>query len=146
MGNRKVICAGCSGIYLAERTHFYRKKRCCGLDDCYAVIDKKIKHSNYEKQRRKYSNGTHRRGVEPSLRKLIMDRDNNICVLCCEDKDRLQVHHIVPVSKSGSDHESNLITLCSQCHTIVHQKGDERYVEEFKDYTKIWERETAKSG
>lgn len=31
------------------------------------------------------------------------------------------VHHIVKRSKGGSDAESNLITLCSLCHTMAHE-------------------------
>jgi len=143
MGNRKVICAGCSQLYPTETTDFYRNKRCCGLDSCREVIDNKIKHYNYQKQRRKYENGTHRRGVEPFIRKLILDRDRNSCLLCFNNTGRLEVHHIVPVSKQGTDEVTNLISLCHKCHTTVHQEGDEKYVEEFKDYTTLWEKVSA---
>ena len=139
MGIRKVICAGCSELYSAEKTHFYRKKRCCGLESCVESIDKKIKHNNYMKQRRKYDNGTHRRGVEPMLRSLILNRDNHMCRVCDSSCTNLQVHHIVPVSKGGDDKITNLITLCNTCHTIIHQEGEENYVQEFENYTKAYE-------
>ena len=121
MGNRKVICAGCSELYLAETTHFYRNKRCCGLDSCREVIDNKIKHYNYQKQRRKYENGTHRRGVEPFIRKLILDRDQNSCLLCFNNTGRLEVHHIVPKCLGGSNKKENLVELTAREHFICHR-------------------------
>lgn len=136
MTTRKVICAGCSQIYQAEKTHFYRNKRCCGLDDCYMQIDKKIKHRNYLKQRRKFANGTHRRGVNSILKSIILARDNNSCKICSCASDHLTVHHIVPVSDGGGDELNNLITLCTKCHVRVHQEGAEKFVKLFTDYTK----------
>lgn len=134
MSNRKVICAGCAQTFPTQRTHFYRNKRCCGLDECVKEIDRKIKHNNYKKQRRKYENGTHRRGVEPMIRAVILKRDRNLCVSCFRLEDNLQIHHIVPVSKGGNDDLSNLVALCKSCHVKVHQVGDELYVESFGKY------------
>ena len=136
MTNRKVICAGCSQIYQAEKTHFYRNKRCCGLDDCITVIDTKIKHRNYLKQRRKFANGTHRRGVRSDLKSIILERDENCCKTCSAKSDYLTVHHIVPVSDGGGDELTNLITLCTNCHVRVHQEGAENFIKLFTDYTK----------
>lgn len=136
MTNRKVICAGCSQIYQAEKTHFYRNKRCCGLDDCFRAIDRKIKHRNYLKQRRKFANGTHRRGVRSDLKNIILERDGYSCKTCSVQSDYLTVHHIVPVSDGGGDELNNLITLCTECHVKVHQEGAEKFVKLFTDYTK----------
>lgn len=33
-----------------------------------------------------------------------------------------EVHHILPVSEGGSDHQSNLISLCSDCHRERHRR------------------------
>ena len=43
----------------------------------------------------------------------------DFCVACGE-KENIQHHHLKPASKGGSDEESNLITLCIQCHAIIH--------------------------
>jgi len=34
----------------------------------------------------------------------------------CEKKGNIQIHHIIPVSKGGSNERSNLIALCEACH------------------------------
>jgi hypothetical protein len=41
------------------------------------------------------------------------------CVACGRDHD-LNHHHLVPRAAGGSDDESNLITLCRECHGKVH--------------------------
>lgn len=136
MTNAKVICAGCGHKFPREATDFYRKKRCCGLGDCLEEIDRKIKHANYKKQRRKYEKGTHRRGLDPLLRTTTLNRDGNCCVTCFRSDDELQIHHIVPVSKGGKDDILNLVTLCKQCHVQVHKNGEEKYAETFQALAK----------
>jgi 5-methylcytosine-specific restriction protein A len=44
----------------------------------------------------------------------ILERDKNICQDC--GGHAYEVHHIVPISKGGSDHPSNLKSLCDKCH------------------------------
>lgn len=38
--------------------------------------------------------------------------------------DGLDVHHIIHVADGGSDHESNLLTLCRDCHKDEHRSKD----------------------
>ncbi len=52
----------------------------------------------------------------------VLNRDGYTCQ-CCKGKhkdSKLEVHHIVYRSLSGSDEESNLITLCHTCHKDLH--------------------------
>lgn len=52
----------------------------------------------------------------------VLHRDNYKCQHCkgkTKDK-KLEVHHIIFRSKGGSDHYSNLITLCHTCHSDLH--------------------------
>jgi 5-methylcytosine-specific restriction endonuclease McrA len=64
-----------------------------------------------------------RRRLEPKDYKAlcleILRRDGWRCQLCGRRKD-LQVHHIEFRSRLGSDCEGNLITLCAQCHQMMH--------------------------
>jgi hypothetical protein len=52
----------------------------------------------------------------------VLDRDAYKCQNSkCKDKHpRLNVHHVIYKSNGGSDDESNLITLCENCHKKVH--------------------------
>lgn len=51
----------------------------------------------------------------------IMERDAHKCRLCGDDSRRkLVVHHIVH-KPAGGNEESNLITMCRNCHLAVHR-------------------------
>jgi 5-methylcytosine-specific restriction endonuclease McrA len=56
------------------------------------------------------------------IRKEIFLRDHSKCREC-GFQNHLQVHHIIPRSKGGSDDPSNLITLCNRCHQSKHGFG-----------------------
>ena len=52
-------------------------------------------------------------------RKSIYRRDGFRCALC--DNTRfLQIHHVVPRGKGGTNSPMNLICLCSDCHALAH--------------------------
>lgn len=54
-----------------------------------------------------------------SLRYKILKRDNFRCKYCgrgVEDGVKLNVDHIIPISKGGKTEESNLQTLCWECN------------------------------
>lgn len=55
-----------------------------------------------------------------SRKEAILNRDNYTCQCCGKKKVRLEVHHIIYRSNGGTDDESNLITLCEDCHSGVH--------------------------
>lgn len=42
------------------------------------------------------------------------------CKLCNKKTEHLELHHIIPKSRGGSNDESNLIELCSECHGLAH--------------------------
>lgn len=57
--------------------------------------------------------------MPPKLRWKILQRDNFRCVKCgagVNDTDCLQVDHINPIIKGGTNEESNLQTLCYECN------------------------------
>ena len=66
--------------------------------------------------------------------------------------ESLEVHHIIPHSKQGSDHPGNLKTLCPACHRkytaelmvdIVEKRGKERELirrmRELSDEREVWD-------
>lgn len=76
-------------------------------------------------------NGRHERldGVEYlQARREVLSRDGHRCVNCGSTED-LEVHHIVPISKSGTNEISNLVTVCSDCHYHIHGKTPTRKTE-----------------
>lgn len=57
------------------------------------------------------------------LREIVLGRDQMKCVSCCST-NQLEVHHVVPLSRGGTNRLSNLVTLCKPCHHAAH--GHER--------------------
>ena len=57
--------------------------------------------------------------ISKETRKAVYCRDGYRCALC-DSTDGLQIHHIKPRGKGGSDHPMNLITLCWRCHAAAH--------------------------
>jgi len=60
-----------------------------------------------------------RQAMAPALRYYILKRDNFHCQYCgrgIEDGVKLNVDHIIPVSKGGKTEEDNLQTLCWECN------------------------------
>ncbi|PYX08991.1 MAG: hypothetical protein DMG85_09775 [Acidobacteria bacterium] len=58
-----------------------------------------------------------------SYRQLCLDvlqRDGWGCQYCGK-LENLQIHHKEFRSRSGDDFEQNLITLCADCHSAIHQ-------------------------
>jgi 5-methylcytosine-specific restriction endonuclease McrA len=53
------------------------------------------------------------------LRREILERDGWRCQKCGCSRN-LDVHHIRRRSDLGDDAETNLITLCRECHQILH--------------------------
>ena len=60
-----------------------------------------------------------RKSISKSKRFEILQRDRFRCQYCgaSANETALEVDHIVPVSKGGSDDDSNLITACWECNS-----------------------------
>ena len=61
------------------------------------------------------------------VREYVLQRDGRVCQYCGSRKGRIEVDHVVPQSKNGSDRVSNLVTSCRKCN----QKKDNRSLAEF---------------
>ena len=61
-----------------------------------------------------------KKGSYLELRFFILKRDNFTCQYCGknpkEDKIKLHLDHIIPVSKGGLTNKDNLITSCQECN------------------------------
>lgn len=76
-----------------------------GLIDFERTQSPRPEQSSYEEQKRR-----------------IRARDSYRCVCCLRGFSRgeLHVHHIVPLSRCGTNSDSNLVTLCHPCHNKQH--------------------------
>jgi hypothetical protein len=61
-----------------------------------------------------------RKPIKPSVRFQILKRDGYRCQLCgatANDGAKLEIDHIVPVAKGGTNDLSNLQVLCRDCNS-----------------------------
>lgn len=58
--------------------------------------------------------------------------NNTTCWNCGKVDTEFNVHHIVPLSKGGTNNFNNLSILCKECHKKVHSKGSD-YQDDEKD-------------
>jgi 5-methylcytosine-specific restriction endonuclease McrA len=59
------------------------------------------------------------------LSESVKHRDGHKCTDCGASGVELHVHHVIPLSKGGTNDLDNLTTLCRQCHSMIHPRmGD----------------------
>lgn len=57
--------------------------------------------------------------IKKPVKKFVYSRDENKCRKC-GDKNKLQLHHVMPQRLGGPDDLFNLVTLCHECHKGWH--------------------------
>lgn len=59
----------------------------------------------------------------PNWREICKDKIREAGNKCqrCPSTDRLEVHHIIALSRGGTNHTFNLIVLCYSCHNKRHK-------------------------
>lgn len=84
-----------------------------------------------------------RKILDPVLRRSVESRDSGYCQCCSYGKGEpdlmgvFNVHHIVAVQYGGHDNKSNLILLCNNCHTLVHDYEKGRFLPEKSTYDRL---------
>ncbi len=64
--------------------------------------------------------------IPPRVRRQVLARDQNRCQAPgCGRTRFLEVHHIVPRNRGGTNQADNLITLCGSCHRLWHEHKSE---------------------
>jgi 5-methylcytosine-specific restriction endonuclease McrA len=67
--------------------------------------------------------GPNRATIPPSVRAAVLARDRHRCAtIGCGATRFLEVHHVVPRLRGGSNRAENLLTLCSRCHGFAHER------------------------
>ena len=68
-----------------------------------------------------------RRLISGTTRQNVLMRDNYTCQICgatVKDGAKLEIDHIIPYSKGGTNKENNLQVLCQQCNREKHNRTD----------------------
>lgn len=66
--------------------------------------------------------GRARRTVTDRTRRIVLDRDGYRCAVPGCDHDLwLELHHVVHRSRGGTNEPSNLVSLCSAHHAMLHE-------------------------
>jgi 5-methylcytosine-specific restriction protein A len=67
--------------------------------------------------------------IPPAVRQYVFERDNYQCRSCGKTHKtvKLQIDHIIPLAKGGSNDMSNLQTLCSECNQQKSDRIDRRF-------------------
>jgi 5-methylcytosine-specific restriction endonuclease McrA len=61
--------------------------------------------------------------IAPSVRTAVLARDRYKCATPgCGATHFLEVHHVVPRARGGSNKAENLVTLCGRCHRFAHER------------------------
>ena len=108
----------------------------------YDIVKKKDRYVKFDelktiyeewKKSKKYSETTkkERKLMNYQLREEVLRRDGYKCCVCGKtEKDgvRLEIDHIIPVSKGGQSTISNLQTLCNSCNTKKNTLDNETFV------------------
>lgn len=115
-------------VYLLKRNYDIERRK-----DRYVKFDELKSIYNEWKNSKKYNETTkkERKLMNYTLREEVLKRDGYKCCVCGKTKKngvRLEIDHIIPVSKGGQSTISNLQTLCSSCNAKKNTLDNETFV------------------
>nr|MEE4266762.1 HNH endonuclease signature motif containing protein [Candidatus Krumholzibacteria bacterium] len=62
--------------------------------------------------------------IPPKTRRLVLARDRHRCQTPgCHHNHYLEIHHIIPRARGGTNAPENLTMLCSACHALAHREN-----------------------
>lgn len=120
--HKKCCCKKCGRAYYYKQNAEREKENCKKWysENRESEIEK---NKQYREQRKELFVWYHNRDRFNGLREKILNRDNNSCLACGSNK-KLAVHHIDGtnyIKGNANNDEKNLMTLCSSCHSRLHQ-------------------------
>lgn len=102
-------------VYIASSNKLINGEK---INTLFFVLREKLKEMMYGSKNNSYNKPKRINGITKSIRYEVLKRDNFKCVFCGKSKDEvsLEIDHIIPVSKGGTDELSNFQTLCCTCN------------------------------
>lgn len=119
-GNANFCSLSCAAIYNNYNRNIKLYNHTCL--QCESNFTSQSKNAKYccqnckQKYYRKASKGNNKICSKTASKNLA----HLPCAICGWIKARRDVHHIQPVSKGGTHEQTNLITLCPNCHRMAH--------------------------
>jgi 5-methylcytosine-specific restriction endonuclease McrA len=111
---KNATCRVCNNTYPYNLVYFVKRVKgleyvClnCEEEESIRYRNNQIKEKEYQKEFNK---------IKPE----ILKRDGYKCTLC-ESTIKLHVHHIVSRKDEGQNNKENLITVCKECHLMLHE-------------------------
>lgn len=97
------------------------------VEKCVFELIKPLEYQWFEKPKVK-RNKNPRKPISGRVRQNVFMRDNYTCQICganrYRDKVKIEIDHILPVSKGGTNDPNNLQTLCQRCNREKHNRTD----------------------
>lgn len=100
-------CSTCGNIMTIDDVKFYG-------DACFSCCSKY--HAKFELAHGGLSSNHKRIKVSDNVKEYILSRDKKC--LKCGSEVNLTIDHVMPISKGGDNHHSNLQCLCRSCNSI----------------------------
>ena len=95
----------------------------------YCDKHRKLKNRYYNKYKRD-PNTYKRYGTRWRRIRQLYIKEHPVCEVC-EKQGKItpvqEVHHIIPLSRGGTHHEDNLMSLCKSCHSRITATKEERW-------------------
>ena len=63
----------------------------------------------------------HRPKEHQDAQRIGKQQENNICIICGQQTDSAQGHHIIFYSEGGPADTQNITAMCKRCHDLYHQ-------------------------
>lgn len=140
MKNIETFCKNCTQLFLADKREINRgNAKFCSLT-CAAIfnnfnkdlIDNICKHCSQTftaKSYAKYCSNSCKqkhyrlksKSETSSIKQFYKLLNHLPCEICNFDKCKRHLHHIKYVSQGGKNELNNLISLCPNCHAMVHE-------------------------
>ena len=117
-GNAKYCSLSCAGK-APKQLQYPQVCKNCGKDFIAASKNAKYcsdscKQKNYRARQKSLSEDS------GSIKTFYKIFENIPCELCQWDKTTRDLHHIIEVSNGGTNELDNLISVCPNCHRMIH--------------------------